>query len=299
MKNKNNKSRNPVFIPYGLEIPKSEIFDSARNLGVAIAGALTSTPPEDIEINKAHISIGLGCFSFVGVSISKEDAEGFEDESLDVEFERCRISSAINYEIAETDYLLFISINVNNLIDFSAEKTSAIQFLGPERLLKKIKSDDQDMQVFACDALNIGHYLEYGMEPNNTILTPTLQEYKIVFAEKDQEKRFRMLMNMITSFYSKISAKLLSAGTVDPSSVIMFSDDALKESLWFKDETLGKPWVPCMKDVELTMERFNMKKKDVCPSVRKLLWQKGRIGKNGGDKNGVFKGQMHFIQKEN
>ena len=167
------------------------------------------------------------------------------------------------------------------MIDFNAEKTSAIQFSGPERLLKKIRSDDQDIQVFECDALDIGNYLECGIEPNNAILTPTLQEYKIVFAEKNQEKRFMMLMNMITSFYSRISAKLLSAGTVEPSSVIMLSDDAREEAIWFNDETLGKPWLPRIKDVELTMKRFNMKKKDVCSSVRKALWPSKKGVSNG------------------
>lgn len=282
MRNENNKSREPVFVPYGLKIPKSEIFDSARNLGVAITGALTSTPPEDIEINRAHVAIGLGCFSFVGISINSE-YEGAENlELVEDDFEDCRIYSAVRFYPqklkgcvkSSKDNQFFLNFNIipKGLLN---GVPSAIQIFAPKRLITKLKSPGIDAVVYdEYDIIDIDNYLEGALEPSDAILTPSKDEFDLVMSETNPEKRFGLLMNMITSFASVVSAKLMHAGTVSPTSIIQYSDEVSQELHAFEDGRLAKPWKPTKKQVEWAMNRLDLRKKDIDPSVRKILWPK-------------------------
>lgn len=283
MKNKNNKSRNPVFIPYGLEIPKSEIFDSVRNLGVAIVGALTGTPPEDVKINAANISIGLGCFSLIGVAISDE-YEG--PESIDLcDFDDCHIYSSVRYSVNLDTKNIFLSKKYEEPVVLTFHiypesllngEVSGVNIFGPKRILSYLKSDEMNLIVEGrVSMVDLDNYLEGGLEPVDGMLTPSADELELIMHENDPEKRFGMLMNMITTFASMISAKMIHSGFVRPAALLSYSEEARTELIDnCAKKRIGKPWKPSKKLVEDGMKYFNLKKRDLDPSVRKLFWPK-------------------------
>ena len=285
MKEGKNKSRKPVFIPYGLKIAKEEIFNSAGNLGIAITGALTGTPPDDVKINSANISIGLGCFSVIGVSIS-EEYEG--PESLDFcNFDDCSIMSCIRYSPNLDPKNLWwskkfedpILLNFNVIPSVLLERNiSGVQILGPKRILSHVKTEEMDINIEdGLSMIDLDNYLEGGVEPSNAMLTPSAEELDLIMEEKDSNKRFGMLMNMITSFASTVSAKLMHSGLVQPAAILMYSEEAREGLMEFARKRIDKPWRPTKKMVEDGMKRFNLKMSDLHPSVRKLFWPKKRL----------------------
>ena len=295
MKNIISNRRREIFYPCGLEIPQDQIFASARNLALSLMSALTGTPTEYLLINKAEISIGLGCFSLIGLN-GPDHIEGDEEndiEFIDEDYEDSAdwgLSSIIRYKllgnsigniisdrrkaVASFD-IMALNISPDGLLDKSNDDLSAVQFFGPYRLLKKLRSNSLrlDGPLTHCRLVELENYLEDGFEPNDAILTPPEEEFELYWDADDPQEKFRILLNMITTFASTLSAKLMECGHVAPSSIHIPSVEAMREiDDWFSDGKIAPKWKPTMEQVKKAMKARNLKKRDIHPEVRKLLW---------------------------
>ena len=281
MKNIINNYRMQPFYPCGLQIPQDKIFASARNLGLSLMSALTGTPTEYLQLNRAEISIGLGCFGLIGLNCTdynQGDNIEFIDEDTDwgltslISYELYNNAFSHNTTVATFDFLSF-SITPEDLVCKERGCISSVQLFGPSRLLRKLKSDRLRMSgPFAPSELDIEHYLEYGQEPNDAILTPSEEEFELYWDAKDPQEKFRILLNMVTTFASTVSAKLMNHGYVRLSCLHLPSDDAMSEIGWFRDGKLPPMWKPTMEQVKREMKASKLKKSDIDPEVRKLLW---------------------------
>ena len=83
---------------------------------------------------------------------------------------------------------------------------------------------------------------------------------------------FQILLNMITTFASTLSAKLLYHGHVGLSFWNTPSADALGELDWFRDRKLALKWKPSKREVEKYLKASKLKKRDLAPEARKLFW---------------------------
>ena len=281
MKNIINNYRMQPFYPCGLEIPQDKIFASARNLGLSLMSALTGMPTECLQLNRSEISIGLGCFGLIGLNCA-DYHDGDEIEFLDEDTD-WELSSTIRYKLYDSLFeeqkpiaffgFLNFSISPEGLLDKSRDDFGAIQFFGPYRLLKKLRSNGLRLEgQFKHNWLDLGNYLEGGMEPNDAILTPPEAEFELYWDEEDPQEKFRILLNMITTFASTLSAKLMYRGHVELSSIHLPSVDAMSEIGWFRDGKLPPMWKPTMEQVKREMKASKLKKSDIDPEVRKLLW---------------------------
>ena len=279
-----NKNRVAAFYPCGLRIPQDQIFASARNLGLSLMGALTGIPTEYLQINRSEISIGLGCFGLVYISCLTYE-EGCSVEALD-EDDSWLLTSNIGYELYDnhactgdpfaTFDMLFLNISPEQLLRGNGDNFDAIQLFGPSRLLRKLKSDDNHLEV--CRNLEMNEILNWldGDEINNAILTPSREEFDLYYNTADPQERFRVLLNMITTFVSTLSVKLTYWGHVRASSIGLLSNDAQKEVDWFKDKRMGPKWKPPMSMIKKCMKEYDIKETEVCSEIRRLIWPKGK-----------------------
>ena len=291
MKNIVNKYRMQTFYPCGLKISGEQIFASARNLGLSLMGALTGMPTESIEINTTEISIGLGCFGLIGLNCPEYDV-GDEIELLD-ENDGWTLLSSVRYTLYGGIYMegqkayasfpfMTLSISPKGLLDKSGDCFDAVQFYGPCRLLRKLRSSNLRFEgPFNHNELDLDNYLEGNMEPKDAILTPPEEEFELYWEEKDPKVKFQILLNMITTFASTLSAKLLSQGHVDLSCLTLPSIDARRELSWFSDGKLAPRWKPTKEQVEKYMKTSKLTNRDIVPEVRKLFWP-NKKRKRGG-----------------
>lgn len=282
MKNIVNKYRMQTFYPCGLKIPADQVFASARNLGLTLMGALTGMPTESLELNTTEISIGLGCFGLIGLNCPDYDAGG-EIELLD-ENDGWTLFSCVNYKLyghaSEEDQnayasFPFMTLNISpkELLDKSRNCFGAVQFHGPYRLLRKLRSSALRLEgPFSHNELDLDNYIEGNVEPKDAILTPPEEEFELYWDEKDPGAKFQILLNMITLFASTLSAKLLSEGRVELSCLTLPSIDARSELSWFSDGKLAPKWKPTKEQVEKYLKSSKLKKRDIDPEVRKLFW---------------------------
>ncbi len=283
MENIIGKRRRTTFYPCGLTIPEERIFDSARNLGLSLMAALTGIPTEDVQLNRSEISIGLGCFGLVGINCA--DYNEGDDVSLVDETTDWSLLSTIRYTLNDKGLgfgediavfgNMFLNIIPEGLLSKEHDDLGAIQFFGPSRLLRRLHSSSTNYESgLGMAKLDIGNYLEGGLEPNDAILTPSEDEYELFWDEENPSDKFRMLLNMITSFASTLSMKLMYHGTVGLATVFTPSFAAQDEMDWLPNGKIAPAWKPSMKDVAQYIKETNLKKKDIDPKVRKILWPK-------------------------
>ncbi len=281
MKNIVEKYRMQPFYPCGLKIPADQVFASERNLGLSLMGALTGMPTESLQLNTAEISIGLGCFGLISLNHAGYD-DGCEIEYLD-ENDGWSLLSCIGYELygdsrgkAQKVYarfpILTLSISPEGLLKKSRNCFEAVQFFGPYRLLRKLRSSNLRLEgPFGHDELDLDNYLEGNMEPRDAILSPSEEEFELYWDAKDPKAKFQILLNMITTFASTLSAKLLYHGRVELSFWNTPSADALGELDWFSDRKLAQKWKPSKREVEKYLNASKLKKCDLAPEARKLF----------------------------
>ena len=282
MKNIVEKYRIQPFYPCGLKIPADQVFASERNLGLSLMGALTGMPTESLQLNTAEISIGLGCFGLISLNHAGYD-DGCEIEYLD-ENDGWSLLSCIGYElygdsrgkaqkVCASFPILTLSICPGKLLKKSRECYYAVQFFGPYRLLRRLKSGNQWLEgPFSHNELDLDNYLEGDMEPRDAILSPPEEEFELYWDAKDPKAKFQILLNMITTFASTLSAKLLYHGHVGLSFWNTPSADALGELDWFRDRKLAPKWKPSKREVEKYLKASKLKKRDLAPEARKLFW---------------------------
>ena len=281
------KRQHVSFYPCGLKISDNEIFASARNLGLSLMGALTGNATEDVQINRAEISIGLGCFGLVGINSAdyKDGADYIDHKSIEMldENEGWGLCSSIRYNLLDGQMgegkiiaefqMLNLNISPSRLLHFDEDDFGAIQLFGPARLLRKLKSGNMRFEMCKeMRKIELGNYLEGGWEPSDGLLTPSEEEYELFLDEDEPQKKFRILLNMITSFASTLSAKLMYYGQVMPSFMHMPSDGAFAELGWFRDGKIKPAWRPTVKEAEAMMKRFSIPMEEVDPSVKEILW---------------------------
>ena len=287
MKNIVRRKRDTAFFPVGFEIPEDEIFESPRNLAFALMSALTGNPIECLHVNGTEMTIGLGCFSRIGMMFP-DQVEGNDIETM-TEMAECVgrndswwLNTTIRYDlyadssmsekVATFPYLCF-NIAPRLLLKDDSECFDGIQFFGPQRLIKALKSEDWRLYADECPALmDLCNYLEAGLEPCDAILSPSEEEYELYLATKDPEDKFRVLLNMITTFASTLSAKLMSMGHVKLVSLGVEPEEAFNEINWLGKHGIGPKWKPTMKQVKWAMKEMRLKKSDMDPEIVKLLW---------------------------
>lgn len=276
-----NKNGHAAFYPCGLTIESDRIFASARNLGLSLMGALTGNPTETVEINRADISVGLGCFGLVGINCADyQDGDCLDDLDVDSDWS---ISSCIRYKLFDDRMtrniiaefpMLILNIFPDELLRGDRSVFSAIQLFGPDRLLRKIRPEDCRFEP-CCEehnSLDVGNYIEGLFEPNDAILTPSEMEFDLYWDEDNPAKKFRILLNMITTFASVLSFKLMGHGLVDLSYLHGLSSSAKREFYWLDDGRIGPAWRPTLEEMKEFIKVSNLPKSEVHPEVRKLLW---------------------------
>lgn len=283
MKNLTKKYVEPIFKPCGLSIADEDFFKSARNLGVALAGALTGEPTENVRINACTYSIGLGAFSMLSFSADKEA----DDDTLEDEDTYWNLNSTIRYTLMKHDaHLCFSEKNVEarfDMLNLNIDPRGllseddclyeSIQLFAPHRLLKQLKSADMEIYKVDHNVIGLGNCLECGIEESDAILTPSRMEFDLYCEEKDLVRKFRILLNMITNFASKLSAKLMHIGIVEQTFICSPVDDMFDELHWHS-KPLDKRWVPTAEMATAWMKKYNMKKSQLDPEIRKLIWPK-------------------------
>lgn len=277
---KTNKDKRLLpYEPCGLEIAPEDVFKSSRNLGLSLMATLTGAPTEDIEINRCAMSIGLGCFSSIGIGHSEYN--DIKDIAVLNEMEEWSLISSIGYRIYDDIYYPKKKIEGFSMLNLNIEPSDllnpeisdfGIQLFGPKRLLSKIKSSGQRIKCFDPTDLDICNYLTiYPGDPNDTILIPSSEEMDLFASEKNPRKKLRILLNIITSFASEISMRLMSVGWVYPHHIYLPNNAFLDSSEWFKDGKLETRWTPTKKQVFETVQCDNLELKDICYKSRKLL----------------------------
>lgn len=271
------KNTKIAFYPCGLEIPESEIFKSPRNLGIALLGALTGTPSEDVEINRTAVSVGLGCFSLIAVGHSmyeeKDDIDLFEDD------EYWGLNSSIQFSITEDLLLsnevagpvhLYFNIDPAELLE---GELNGIQLFGPYRYLKYIKDGNEVInRTVKFNMSDLESYLEYGCEASDASLHPSKDEFALFVEEKDPAKKFRVLLNLITTFASSLSVRMQLAGRVRLSMVYGPGAEVNRLCNVIKKAKLLSQWHPTRVVAEKFMRENNISENDVDPEVRKIVW---------------------------
>lgn len=283
MKNLTKKYVEPIFKPCGLSIADEDFFKSARNLGVALAGALTGEPTENVRINACTYSIGLGAFSMLSFSADKEA----DDDTLEDEDTYWNLNSTIRYTLMKHDAhlcfseenvearfdMLNLNIDPRGLLSEDDGLYDSIQLFAPYRLLKQLKSVDMEIYKISRNSIGVGNLLEYGLEGNDALISPSKAEFDLYREESNPEKKFRVLLNMITNFASKLSAKLMHIGIVEQTFICIPADDMFDELHWHS-KPLDKRWVPTAAVATAWMKKYNMKKSKLDPEIRKLIWPK-------------------------
>jgi len=272
-------SENAAFYPCGLEIPESDIFKSKRNLGISLLGALTGTPSEDVEINRTAVSIGLGSFSLIAVGNS--DYDDNDDFNLIDEDEDWGLNSSVRFsvtkgfhsdEVVAGPVYLFFNISPACLLEGDIQ---GIQLFGPWRYLKMLQGENDTLKKFSSlDAVELGNYLEFGCEPSDGMLCPDEEEFELFKAEKDPSRKFRILLNLITTFASEISVRMQVIGKVEMSMVYGSGADVDRILIRARNVKLPKLWRPTLKAVESYLKKTGMKEAEIDPDVRRILWPK-------------------------
>lgn len=269
------------FYPCWLEVPEREIFDSNRNLGIALCSALTGTPCEDVELNRTAVSIGLGCFSLISVGYDGCDDDinpGLIDPNED-----WSLNSTVVFDVTkEKDFLsdddVVVIGSANLFLNISSAlllrgELSGIQLFGAARYLKLIKSSTMKLVSFdKPDEIEFGNYLEDGLEPSNGILCPSEEEFALFVEEKDVGKKFRILLNVITTFASELSVRMQLVGRVRMSMICYYGGRLESISREMNTVEFESPWCPSKQAAEDYMKRNRMTMDDIAPKVKKLIW---------------------------
>lgn len=271
------KNTKIAFYPCGLEIPESEIFKSPRNLGISLMGALSGVPSEDVEINRTAMSIGLGCFGLVSVNNAwYEDNDDFdiiddEDDWTITSTVRFAITKEfLSQEVIADPINLYLNISPKMLLEGDI---GGIQLFGPKRYLRYIKMPGEFFaQQKTMDALQIDNYLECGCEPDDAMLCPNEEEYNLFVQESDPARKFRRLLNLITSFASSLSLRMQYAGRVYLSLIVSPGAEAASMFRKVSRSKLSPPWKPTRVAAERYMKANGLEKKDVDPEVRRIVW---------------------------
>ena len=270
----------PVGLRVGkVRLEKEDIFKSARNLGLNLMSALTGRAIEDVQVNRSMVSCGIGCFGWISLNCCDlEEGDTIDDVDDD---EGWGLTSSIRYhlyanhlsndEIYAHFWMLNLNIDPYGLIRGEQENNMPIQFFGPARLLRKLRTGNQRVMESPVTDLDVDNFLEFGdYEPNNAVLLPPKDELDAFYGERSPERKLRMLVDIVTEFASDLSVKLLYAGCVDIQLVSAPTDEAEACSRWFKDGKLDAPWRPTAQEVLTCMKRHNLSLKDLYPEVRKL-----------------------------
>lgn len=285
MKNLTKKYVEPIFKPCGLSIDDKDVFKTSRNLAVALAGALTGEPTENVRVNACTYSIGLGVFSMLSFSGGQDFDEDWEylteddsDWSLNaaIRYSLMKPEAHLNFSEKNIEAMFsLICFNVNPADLFANDDSvyQAVQLFAPHRLLKQLKSTDMEIYKFEHNMIELGNCLECGIEGSDAILTPSRMEFDLYREEKDPVRKFRILLNMITNFASKLSAKLMHVGIVEQTFICSPVDDMFDELHWHS-KPLDKRWVPTAAMATAWMKKYNMKKSQLDPEIRKLIWPK-------------------------
>ena len=262
------------FYPCGLQIPTNAIFDSERNLGLSLMSALTGIPTECLEFNKTEISIGLGCFGLIGISAG----EGDEDCKTPVEeYDETRgwdLLSVVSYTLGE-DNVFDVHLNIlpDRLLLKDRGAIDGVQLFGPHRLLRRLRSADMGyIPLKNAGDEGIWRFLVGVQEANDTVITPSEEEFELYWDVEEPGEKFRILLNMITAFASTLSAKLMQYGHVESSTIFQSSEAVRRELHWLRGGNIPSRRTPPVAAVEKYMKKIRMKKSDVCQEARKLLW---------------------------
>lgn len=283
MNNINNKRREAAFYPCGLEIPKDKIFDSPRNLGLSLMAALTGIPTEDLEINRGYVAIGLGCIGLIGINHGWYE-RGDDVAELD-ENDDWGLLGAINFELDDEVAwftsikhkkfpTMFFNINPSGLLESKGAETGSVQLFGSARLLKRLKTPENRFEDYS-GSHSVERFLDddESIEENDSILTPSEFEFDLYREEQDPEKKFRILLNMITSFASTVSMRLLYWGRIRLTCIYSTSGAVNEDLMWGKNG-VDDVWIPTQEEVLRYLEQKGKTIDDIPAERRNLIWPK-------------------------
>ena len=111
------------------------------------------------------------------------------------------------------------------------------------------------------------------IEENDSILTPSEFEFDLYREEQDLEKKFRILLNMITSFASTVSMRLLYWGRIRLTCIYSTSGAVDEDLMWGKNGA-DDVWIPTQEEVLRYLEQKGKTIDDIPAERRNLIWPK-------------------------